>query len=191
MSTPGTATTTTTQQQTTHFHRTSPISPISVSDWEIPRWNELQQKRVRLKEQRASLEQRLFAYCDPNTTSTIDQQKVVVVVEYEFRHSKRITATWTGPLHVQDQLPHGVGRIVYSNGQVYEGHVQCGKRHGRGTNTWPDGQVYSGEWQEDSRTGRGTHTWPDGRCVTGCWRSGHLQGRVFFQWPNGSTYDGD
>jgi hypothetical protein len=98
---------------------------------------------------------------------------------------------WSGAIDDKTGQPHGRGRMVFPNGQVYMGEIDNGVRHGVGSNQWPNGQFYRGEWLLGSRTGRGTHEWPDGRKVTGQWLDGHLHGRVFYTWPDEATYDGD
>lgn len=40
-------------------------------------------------------------------------------------------------------------RVLYSNGNCYEGQLQKGRKHGRGVFRWKDGSVYEGEYQWD------------------------------------------
>jgi hypothetical protein len=46
----------------------------------------------------------------------------------------------------QNGIPHGVGKMEYSDGQFYEGFFSNGLRHGRGTHYFPDGFEMSGFW---------------------------------------------
>jgi len=47
----------------------------------------------------------------------------------------------------------GVGRLVYSNGDVYDGEWDIDLRHGEGTMVYADGSEFRGEWKE----GKATH----------------------------------
>jgi hypothetical protein len=53
---------------------------------------------------------------------------------------------------------------VYSNGNVYNGHLWNGIRHGTGFMQYAKGNAYTGDWQDVMRHGDG----PDG--VWTCWR---------------------
>jgi len=75
--------------------------------------------------------------------------------------------------------PHGVGRIIYTNGDRYEGQVKWGERSGEGKLTSPNGYVYEGEFLSGTRTGRAKVTTPDGNVFEGLYaydqpRSGKL-----------------
>lgn len=174
-------------------------SPVDADEpWQIAKWSSLQEKRLKLTQQRVALERRLFESAPqfttpdaPASTSTPTSTTVMLVQDMAVTlEEHQEAASWSGPLN-EDGEPEGTGKMVYQNGQVYQGQVVRGQRQGRGTNTWPNGQVFTGCWTTNSRTGRGTHAWPDGKTVTGHWVGGHLQGRCFFQWPDGATYDGD
>jgi hypothetical protein len=192
-----------------------PETTVEQEAWKITNWTTLQEKRLQLSRQRVALERRLFETApqviktpllpppkpDPPISGDNNQNSddlalastiptsVTVQVEEEGN------GTWTGAVDANHR-PHGQGKMIYDNGQVYIGTMVHGKRHTTssgtaGTNTWPNGQSYTGQWVQNSRCGRGTHTWPDGKTVTGIWNNGHLQGSCFFQWPDGATYDGD
>ena len=141
----------------------SPSSPISVATeasaaepWKISRWSAIQEKRLKLSQQRVALERRLFEaapqFDRPKEPETLVQDMEVALASKE-------GATWSGPVDEVTALPQGKGRMVYQNGQVYEGDVVQGNRHGKGRNEWPNGQVFTGIWQDNSRCGRGTHAW--------------------------------
>ena len=50
---------------------------------------------------------------------------------------------------------HGHGKIVYANGESYDGEWHAGQRHGTGTYRYSDGGVYVGSWESDRINGRG------------------------------------
>lgn len=167
-------------------------APPTNHAWKSTRWKELNEKRLALGQKRIQLEQRLFE------TRVGSTPKAGVSLPEERRcqlSPNGATVEWSGAIHVRTNLPTGYGKMVYRDGQVYEGVVVDGLRHGAGKNTWCNrsckGQVYCGEWKNGSRHGHGTHTWQDGKTVTGQWEQGHLHGRILFRWPDGATYDGD
>ena len=159
---------------------------------ELTRIKELEQKRLALRYQRFSLEQRLYEFCGKQAEGPgPDLKPARHVLDFPYKDkSSGIRMIYSGPVNAQDE-PHGSdGILKFHDGQTYRGDVRNGQRWGGGNNSWPDGQDYHGEWKANSRNGRGTHTWPDGRKVTGQWKDGHLNGKVYFSWPNGSTFDG-
>lgn len=146
----------------------------------MARWKDLEEKRRSLQQKRSSLERRLF---QPGTAplSYLTSEARRFLIE-----GKQVE--WTG--QVVNDLPSGYGRMLFQDGQVYEGHCVDGLRHGRGKNVWPNQQFFVGEWERNRRV-RGMHSWSDGRSCTGAWSDGHLHGRVTFSWPDGSSYDGE
>lgn len=162
------------------------------AELELARIQELEQKRLALRHQRFSLEQRLSEFCGKHAEGGSPiESPCRHVIEWPWSDEQSgLRVIYTGSLNEMDQ-PHGPqGRLVFADGQVYVGDVRNGLRAGQGRNTWADGQDYVGEWKHNSRNGRGTHVWPDGRKVSGQWQNGHLNGKVYFSWPNGATFDG-
>ena len=51
----------------------------------------------------------------------------------------------------RDNKNHGLGKLIYTNGHVYEGSWQKGKRHGLGKYLWPSGAYYEGAWFEGQK----------------------------------------
>jgi len=182
------------------------LPPRTSMKHEMARIRELEGKRLALRNQRFSLEQRLYEFCGSTTRHDDDEgddgdhhndpagmdagtEKYVVDMDWTDSASG-ISYVYSGPINLLNE-PHGRDGIIrFADGQVYAGSVRSGVRHGQGINKWSDGQSYSGEWKANSRNGRGTHSWPDGRKATGHWSEGHLNGKVYFMWPNGATFDG-
>ncbi len=50
-----------------------------------------------------------------------------------------------------DSKPHGEGRMIFSNGDVYEGMWFMGKRSGYGVLTKRCGDHFEGHWVNDMR----------------------------------------
>ena len=94
------------------------------------------------------------------------------------------------------EVPHGVGKIFYVSGAVYEGLVDMGQRSGKGNLTFPNGSSYNGTWTDDVMTD-GTFSFarddPAERdFYIGDLSEGHLQpeGHGVLAWKDGSVYDG-
>lgn len=107
---------------------------------------------------------------------------------------------------------HLLGRVIYPNGDCYEGGFQHGFRTGRGlfqsatssyTGCWdlnekhgygeehlPGNIIYEGEFQHGVKTGKGTLKWPDGSCYTGDLVKGELEGAGEYTWQDGRSYKG-
>ncbi|CAJ1970296.1 unnamed protein product [Cylindrotheca closterium] len=158
--------------------------------------SQLEQKRLALRNQRFSLEQRLYEfgthYSINFESDTRKPNRQVQDMKWQDKKTG-MSVLYSGPL-TEEEEPHGSGVLKFLDGQIYEGEIWHGVRCGHGTNTWPDGQNYCGEWSENSRNGKGRHSWevPGGgqKVVTGEWRRGRLHGRISFSWPDGSSFDG-
>lgn len=67
---------------------------------------------------------------------------------------------WFGDKHYEgdwkDGKMHGRGRLVYENGDVYDGNFHKGKKFGKGIFKWAkDGNYYDGEWNNNLPHGIG------------------------------------
>lgn len=113
-----------------------------------------------------------------------------------------------------NNLPHGNGRMVYVNGDIYIGLWEHGKANGRGTLTTQSGSTYEGQWVNDRLqgiavvtfpdvkvryegnchnslpNGQGTMTYPSGAQYNGMWSEGRHHGRGVLT-VGGDRYDGD
>jgi len=57
----------------------------------------------------------------------------------------------------------GFGKMIYSNGDIYEGEWKDDQKHGRGTQSyWDDSGSYTGGWRNNVCHGVGIFRWPDG-----------------------------
>lgn len=68
-------------------------------------------------------------------------------------------------------MAHGKGRLIHSDGDVYEGDWENDKgknyslrnvANGKGVYIHSDGATYEGDWVDDKQEGNGTERWPDG-----------------------------
>ncbi|HJV81802.1 protein kinase domain-containing protein [Noviherbaspirillum sp.] len=108
----------------------------------------------------------------------------------------------------------GTGKVVWTNGNQYEGTLVRGKKEGQGKFIWTNGQRYSGEWARDMPNGKGTIVFADGSryegevkdgvphghgttrfksgdVYSGEWVRGKSQGQGRYTWANGSYWEGE
>jgi hypothetical protein len=69
------------------------------------------------------------------------------------------------------------GKLIYDNGEYYEGEWMRGKRHGKGIYVYIDGSRFEGSWENDRINGEGTSWYPNGNRYQGEWSSGRINGR--------------
>jgi hypothetical protein len=88
-------------------------------------------------------------------------------------------ATWSGE-----------GKVIWANGDVFEGTLDKGRREGMGRFSWADGQHYEGLWQNDRPQGSGKLRFPDGNQYEGEVADGFPQGQGSMVYASGDTYVG-
>lgn len=72
----------------------------------------------------------------------------------------------------------GLGSLLASNGDRYDGVWVNGQRQGRGTQRYVKaGERYQGIWMRDMRHGRGKHHYSDGTVYDGQWRNDMRDGK--------------
>jgi hypothetical protein len=54
----------------------------------------------------------------------------------------------------------------------YEGGWLEGRHHGLGVMLWPNGQKHDGGWSRGEMHGAGVHRWQNGTCREGTWKNG-------------------
>eukprot|EP00543_Licmophora_paradoxa_P003542 CAMPEP_0202451392 /NCGR_PEP_ID=MMETSP1360-20130828/9840_1 /ASSEMBLY_ACC=CAM_ASM_000848 /TAXON_ID=515479 /ORGANISM="Licmophora paradoxa, Strain CCMP2313" /LENGTH=873 /DNA_ID=CAMNT_0049069961 /DNA_START=48 /DNA_END=2669 /DNA_ORIENTATION=+ len=134
------------------------------------------------------------------------------VVEEIVKDALGNSGTFTG-LVSPENLPHGVGRMVYSreirdgfwfngflegharafftNGDFYEGNFSKSQREGKGIYKWKDGRIFEGEYKDDLRHGLGRFDYPCGDEYVGHYERGQRCGPGKFSFVDGSSYDGE
>ena len=85
----------------------------------------------------------------------------------------------------------GVGRVVWANGDEFEGTLDKGKRQGQGRFSWSNGQRYEGGWEDDRPQGRGSMRFPDGNQYVGQLVDGTPQGAGRMDYASGDSYAGE
>ncbi|HEY8608949.1 MAG TPA: protein kinase [Noviherbaspirillum sp.] len=84
----------------------------------------------------------------------------------------------------------GSGRIIWKDGNRFEGTLVRGMKEGRGQFTWTNGQRYNGDWVNDVPNGKGTITYPNGNRYQGDVKNGLPDGTGTITYAGGDTYRG-
>jgi serine/threonine protein kinase len=100
--------------------------------------------------------------------------------------------TMTGSFSVDPKtgVVSGTGKIVWNNGNQFEGTLVRGMKEGKGKFVWNNGQRYSGDWARDMPNGRGTITFADGSRYEGDVKDGVPHGRGSTRFKSGDVYEG-
>lgn len=108
----------------------------------------------------------------------------------------------------------GTGRIIWADGNRFEGTLVKGVKEGKGKFTWHNGQRYTGDWSKDAPNGKGTIEYAngfryqgevkdgaphgqgtlwfrDGDVYKGSWVQGRSHGQGRYTWANGSYWEGE
>ncbi len=70
---------------------------------------------------------------------------------------------------LQQQIRSGIGKQVWPDFSIFEGHWLNGKANGKGRLIHSNGDVYEGYWKNDKNDGQGTYTHSDGSFYQGEW----------------------
>ncbi len=92
---------------------------------------------------------------------------------------------------VSGNCDNGRGKIVYTDGFIYEGDFVNGKAEGQGTLTSTTGIVYVGQFTNEKYNGKGKITFPDGESYEGDWVYDEQTGKGKTMYSNGDMYEGD
>ncbi|HSV53260.1 MAG TPA: caspase family protein [Burkholderiaceae bacterium] len=84
----------------------------------------------------------------------------------------------------------GSGKVLWANGDQFEGTLEKGKREGTGRFSWSNGQYYEGAWLDDRPNGSGTLRFPDGNQFEGTVVNGQPEGQGRMRYASEDTYVG-
>jgi serine/threonine protein kinase len=90
----------------------------------------------------------------------------------------------------QSGIVSGTGKIIWNNGNQFDGTLVRGKKEGKGQFVWSNGQRYKGDWARDMPNGKGTITFANGNRYTGDVKNGVPQGHGVIHFKSGDAYDG-
>lgn len=99
----------------------------------------------------------------------------------------RDLGVYTGQWHMN--VKHGVGCMVYANGDVYNGTWRRNLHDGSGTLTSGGGrgEVYVGDFADNRRHGRGVITYEGGDAYSGTWYNDLRHGEGMIMFANGGS----
>lgn len=84
----------------------------------------------------------------------------------------------------------GKGVYRYQNGAVYSGQFSKQKPHGIGTLIFANGNKYVGEWKQNLKEGEGKMIFTSGETYSGQFVANRFQGYGIYQFKNGNRYEG-
>ena len=92
----------------------------------------------------------------------------------------------------KDNQKHGVGKMVFPNGDTYEGEWFENKIQGTGTYTYKKtGDVYSGSWVDGKKQGKGEYEFTaDRSLLKGQWEAGQITAGKW-ELKGAAVYDGE
>ena len=101
--------------------------------------------------------------------------------------------TMTGNFSVDPKtgVVSGTGKIVWNNGNQFEGTLVRGIKEGKGKFVWHDGQRYTGDWARDMPNGKGTVIFTDGSRYDGEMKDGAPHGHGISRFKDGDVYNGN
>ncbi|MDO4894475.1 MORN repeat-containing protein [Moraxella sp.] len=95
----------------------------------------------------------------------------------------------------QDGVAVGYQKILFDNGDIYEGEPQSNTNIYRGKYTFGKGEFlgdrYEGEWQHDQRTGKGKYFSANGDYYEGDFVNNSMHGTGVMLYANGNRYEGE
>jgi hypothetical protein len=100
--------------------------------------------------------------------------------------------TMTGEFAIEPDsgLATGTGRLIWTNGDSYEGTLVKGVKQGNGSFVWNDGQRYAGDWDNNLPKGKGAISYANGDRYEGEVRDGEPHGQGTYRRSGGDTYAG-
>lgn len=88
-------------------------------------------------------------------------------------------------------VPHGIGRLVTPNGDIYQGEFRKGKIHGNAIYTTQSGGTFEGTFIKGHLTGSGRENWVNGTEYEGEYYKNMHHGQGKLKLSDGSMYIGE
>jgi hypothetical protein len=84
----------------------------------------------------------------------------------------------------------GNGKVVWDNGDSFDGTLVNGQRQGEGQFIWASGQRYSGTWEQDQPRGQGQMQFTNGNRYQGRVEDGLPEGQGVMRYASGDEFTG-
>ncbi|GHU26896.1 hypothetical protein FACS1894152_2470 [Bacilli bacterium] len=92
--------------------------------------------------------------------------------------------------YIENDVPNGFGKLIYTNGEISEGWFKDGKEDGYVGHTYSDGGRFEGQWKNGRTDGFGKRFYIDGKISEGWFKDGKEEGFAEKIIPDGTTYMG-
>jgi hypothetical protein len=83
------------------------------------------------------------------------------------------------------------GKMLYTNGERYEGEFENSLPHGQGRYFFANGDIYTGQFTQGKITGRGHYKFVNGETYEGMVLNNKLHGQGVYRCPNGMVHTGN
>ena len=93
--------------------------------------------------------------------------------------------------NIRNSTFNGKGKLILSNGIIYEGDFVDGEKSGSGTIFYPDGTVYEGQIEKGELKGKGKMTWKNRYEYEGDFKFNKFIGNGILKGPSGDVYEGE
>ena len=93
--------------------------------------------------------------------------------------------------NIRNSTFNGKGKLILSNGIIYEGDFVDGEKTGSGTIFYPDGTVYEGYVEKGELKGKGKMTWKNRYEYEGDFKFDKFIGNGVLKGPSGDVYEGE
>lgn len=93
----------------------------------------------------------------------LDDNRFVLDTRLEYKELKTATRYYIGQMiNLGADNEHGIARIEWHDGDMYEGNNIHGAKQGYGRYIWNDGAHYIGTFKDGKMDGEGLYEYPDG-----------------------------
>jgi hypothetical protein len=98
----------------------------------------------------------------------------------------RSKGQWNG----KEQL-HGIGEIIFANGDFFEGEFKDGDANGHGKMTYANGDIFEGEYKDGEANGPCKWTFANGDIFEGEYKDSKRNGPGKYTYANGDIFEGE
>ena len=88
-------------------------------------------------------------------------------------------------VELSDDVPNGKGKMIWKNGDIYEGEWKNDNKEGKGIYYKNDGSKYDGYFKNGLQEGKGIMYYANGDRYEGDWVKGKWEGKGIYYYLNG------